>query len=104
MEKDLQRKCVEYARSIGLMCYSINPTNYKMRTFGTIHNLPDIRIENYNAYFEFKAYEYRKAHKDRQEKQAKRRKELTKAGAKAYKCDSFEKFKTILEYLRRENG
>lgn len=100
MEKDLQCNCVEYARSIGLMIYSNNPPSYKRMTYGTLKHLPDLTIVDFNAYIELKDAQYSKAHKERQEKQANRRKELTKAGARAYKCDSFEKFKTILEFLR----
>ena len=99
MEKDLQKKCINYARSLGYMTYSINPPNYKFTTYGTLYNLPDIHIVDLNAYFEFKDAEYSKAHKTRQIKQAERRKEIWKHNSKAYKVDTFEKFKKIIGFL-----
>ena len=99
MEKDLQKKCVDYIRSQGLMVYSNNPPSYKRMTYGTLNQLPDLTIVNFNAYIELKDHKYTKAHKTRQEKQAKRRKELTKAGARAYKCDTFEKVVRIINFL-----
>lgn len=99
MEKDLQKKCIDYARSLGYMVYSINPPNYKFTTYGTLYNLPDILIVDLNTYFEFKDAEYSKAHKERQEKQAKRRKELWQHGSKAYKVNTFEKFTKIIGFL-----
>lgn len=99
MEKDLQKKTVEYIRSLGYMCFSINPTNYKLRTYGTINSMPDLHIVTFNAYIELKDYARRKEHKEHQEKQKARRKELTKAGAKAYKADTFEKVVKIIGFL-----
>lgn len=98
-EKDLQKKCVAHARDLGLMCYSNNPPDYKRMTVGTLFGIPDLTIVNFNAYFELKDHKYTKAHKERQEKQKKRRKELVKAGARAYKVDTFEKFAKIIEFL-----
>lgn len=99
MEKDLQKKCIDYARDKGLMVYSINPPNFKHMTYGTLMQLPDLHIVDYNAFFELKDYKYTKAHKERQEKQARRRRELVLHGAKAYKVNTIEKFILILEYL-----
>lgn len=83
------------------MCYSNNPPSFKRMTSGTLFNLPDLTIVNFNAYIELKDYKYTKAHKERQEKQKKRRKELTKAGARAYKADTFEKVVRIIEFLQK---
>ena len=99
MEKDLQKKCIDYPRSLRYMVYSINPPIYKHTTYGTLYNLPDIHIVDLNAYFEFKDVKYTKAHKDRQEKQKNKRKELWKHGSKAYKVDTFEKFLKIIGFL-----
>jgi len=99
MEKDLQKKVVDYIRSLDLIVYSNNPPAYKRMTYGTLNHLPDLTIVNFNAYIELKDYKYTKAHKERQEKQKTRRKELTKAGAKCYKADTFEKVVQIIEFL-----
>lgn len=99
MEKDLQKKVVDYIRSLGLMVYSNNPPVYKHMTYGTLNQLPDLTIVDFNAYIELKDYKYTKTHKERQEKQKKRRKELTQAGAKCYKADTFEKVVRIIEFL-----
>lgn len=99
MEKDLQKKCVEYARQNNLMVYSINPPNFKHMTYGTLMQLPDLHIVDYNAYFELKDLKWTKANPERQKKQKARRHELVAHGAKAYKVDTFEKFITILEFL-----
>ena len=99
MEKDLQKKCVDYARSLGYMVYSINPPIYKHMTYGCLYHLPDLAVVDLNAFFELKDSKYIKAHKERQEKQARRRKELWQHGAKAYKVDTLEKFIKILGFL-----
>ena len=99
MEKDLQKLCVNYARAKGYFCYAINPPNFKHMTYGTLMQMPDLYIVDFNAYFELKDYKYTKAHKERQEKQAKRRRELVQHGAKAYKVNTLENFIKILEFL-----
>ena len=98
-EKDLQMQCVAYARSKDLMIYSINPPDFKHKTYGTLNQLPDLHIVDFNAYFELKDSQYKKAHKERQEMQLKRRKELAKHNAVVYKLDTFEKFKTVIDWL-----
>lgn len=102
MEKDLQKSCIEYARSIGLMIYSINPPDFKRMTFGTLFNLPDTHIVDFNAYFELKDRKYKSNHKERQEKQEKRRNELIEHNAKAFKVTTLEEFKQIIESLKRD--
>lgn len=102
MEKELQKKCVEYTRSLGFMIYSINPPNFKRMTYGTLKYLPDLLIVDFNAYFELKDAEYTKNHSDRQQKQKERRRELYLHGSRSYKVDTFNKFKTILEFLINE--
>ena len=99
MEKDLQKKCVDYARAKGLMIYSINPPNFKHMTYGTLMQMPDLHIIDFNAFFELKDYKYTKAHKERQEKQATRRIQLVQHGARAYKVTTLENFIKILEFL-----
>lgn len=99
MEKDLQKKCINYARNKGLMIYSINPPNFKRTTYGTLYNLPDLHVVDYNAFFELKDIKYHKAHKERQEKQARRRRELFKHNASAYKITRLEDFIKILDFL-----
>lgn len=99
MEKHLQKKCVDYCKQLNLMVYSINPPDFKRMTYGTKMNLPDIHIVDFNAYFELKDVEYKSHHKERQEKQLKRREELIAHGAKAYKVITFEEFKTIIGEL-----
>lgn len=101
-EKHLQKKVVDYIRSLGLTVYSNNPPVYRHMTYGTLNQLPDLTIVNFNAYIELKDYKYTKNHKERQEKQKARRKELTKAGARAYKCDSLRKVELIINYLRNK--
>ena len=101
MEKCLQKQCVDYCKSLGLTVHANNPPAFKRTTYGTLSGLPDLKIVNFNAYVELKDKEYTKAHKDRQEKQKQRRKEFTKAGAKCYKVDEFEKFIKIIEFLKR---
>lgn len=99
MEKDLQKKCVDYARAKGLMIYSVNPPIYKHMTYGNLFNLPDLIVVDFNAYFELKDIKYQKAQKERQEKQATRRRQLVQHGAKAYKVTTLENFIKILEFL-----
>ena len=98
-EKELQMQCVAYARSKDLMIYSINPPDFKRKTYGTLNQLPDLHIVDFNAYFELKDKKYSKAHKERQELQLKRRKELAKHNALVYKVDTFEKFRIIIDWL-----
>ena len=81
------------------MVYSINPPIYKHTTYGTLYNLPDIVVVDFNAYFELKDIKYTKAHKERQKKQSERRKEIFRHNAQAYKIDTFEKFVTIIGFL-----
>ena len=99
MEKDLQKKCVEYARSKDLMIYSINPPSFKRMTYGTLMQLPDLHVVDYNAYFELKDIKWTKANPQRQLKQKERRRQLVQHGARAYKVNTFEKFIIILEFL-----
>ena len=99
MEKDLQKMCVNYARAKGYFCYSINTPNFKHMTYGTLMQMPDLHVVDFNAFFELKDYKYTKAHKERQEKQAARRRELILHNAKAYKVNTLEKFIKILEFL-----
>lgn len=101
MEKNLQKKVVDYIRLKGYECYSINPPNYKRMTYGTLFNLPDIHIVDFNTYIELKDFEYKSAHKDRQEKQKQRRKELTRHGAKCYKANTFENVCKIVNFLKK---
>ena len=61
--------------------------------------MPDLHVVDFNAFFELKDYKYTKAHKERQEKQAARRRELVLHNAKAYKVNTLEKFIKILEFL-----
>lgn len=97
MEKDLQKKCVDYARGEGLMVYSINPPPFNRMTYGTLKQLPDLHIVDFNAYFELKDHKMKANHKERQQKQEARRKELIEHGAEAYKVTLFEEFKAIID-------
>lgn len=101
MEKDLQKKCVDYANSLKMFIYSNNPPHFKRLTYGTKYGIPDLTVV-YNgivSYFELKDRQYKSAHKERQQKQLKIRKELWKHKVRAYKVDTFEKFKIILGFI-----
>jgi hypothetical protein len=97
MEKDLQKKCIEYARGNGFFIYSINPPNYKRMTFGTVFGMPDLHIVDLNVFVELKAGEYKNTHKTRQEKQSSTREKLEAHGAKCYKVSTLDEFINILK-------
>jgi len=102
MEKQLQKKAIDYIKQLGLMCFAINPPNYKHMVYGTLFNLPDIFIVDFPIFIELKDKQYNKAHKERQEKQKQRRKELTAHNIVAYKADTFEKVKTIIDFWQNK--
>ena len=82
------------------MAYSFNPPNFKRMTYGTVFNMPDIRIEDLNLWVELKDKQYTKAHQDRQAKQLTRREEIINHGGNAVKIDNFEDFKILLDTIK----
>jgi len=97
-EKELQKEVIDYLRSKGIFCFSINPPDKRRMTYGTRYFLPDIYClrNGVSVFIELKAKEYKKAHADRQERQLEVRKEIIQNGGLAFLITSLDELKEII--------
>ena len=97
-EKELQKQVIDYLRGKGIFHYAITPPDRRHNVYGVKHQLPDIYIlrNGVSIFIELKYNAYKKAHADRQQKQAKVRQEIIQNGGLAFLITSLEELKEIL--------
>lgn len=97
-EKELQREVIDYLKSKNIFHYAITPPDRRHNVYGVKNHLPDLYIlkNGVSIFIELKDRQYKKAHADRQQKQAKVRQEIIANGGLAFLITSLEELKEVL--------